>query len=252
MSDQPEALRLADALEGRCGPLLPILPAAAELRRLHAEIESLKEELETERVRLAACGVIAMANTTETAAKFREMNLEYRSASCDDVAKAVDREMALRAECDALRKENERLRHSEQGFADAIRAATTTIDNHVIELTRLHAERDALKKTIRQQDAEREFFSSKCDALRADAEKAKFELVEQVRCFREEAAGEQVVFDTIVAERDALRAALRAMVEVQDEACRLDHHGYCQAHYLDHGMDGCRVAAARAALKEAK
>ena len=29
------------------------------------------------------------------------------------------------------------------------------------------AERDALKGTIRQQDAEREFFSSKCDALRA-------------------------------------------------------------------------------------
>jgi hypothetical protein len=54
-------------------------------------------ELETERIRLAACGVVAMANTPESAARVREMTPEYHSASCDDVAKAVDREMAHRA-----------------------------------------------------------------------------------------------------------------------------------------------------------
>ena len=97
MSDQPEALRLADALDTALLYGLRALSAAAELRRQHAEIEALKEELETERVRLAACGVVAMANTPETASKCREMRPEYRSASCDDVAKAVDREMALRA-----------------------------------------------------------------------------------------------------------------------------------------------------------
>lgn len=115
MSDQPEALRLADLLEkAPCytqedgtvtlylGGTVVADKAAACLRRQHAEIASLKEELETERVRLAACGVVAMANTLETAAKWREMRPEYRSASCDDVAKAVDREMALRAERDAL------------------------------------------------------------------------------------------------------------------------------------------------------
>lgn len=60
------------------------------------EIESLRQQLETERVRLAACGVVAMANTPESAAKAREMLPQYRSASRDDVAAAVDREMALR------------------------------------------------------------------------------------------------------------------------------------------------------------
>ncbi len=55
-------------------------------------------ELERERMRLAACGVVAQANTPETAAEARKMHDDYRSASCDAVAAAVDREMCLRAE----------------------------------------------------------------------------------------------------------------------------------------------------------
>lgn len=61
-------------------------------------------KLETERMRLAACGVIALANTPESAAKARDMLPQYRSASSDDVARAVDREMQLRAEVERLRK----------------------------------------------------------------------------------------------------------------------------------------------------
>ena len=34
---------------------------------------------------------------------------------------------------------------------------------------------------------------------------------------------------------------------IDDEPCWRDHHGYCQAHYLE---EDCRVAAARAALGE--
>ena len=64
---------------------------------------ALRAELERERLRLVACGVVAMANTPKSAAKAREMHEQYRSASCDDVAAAVDREMALRAEVEALR-----------------------------------------------------------------------------------------------------------------------------------------------------
>lgn len=63
---------------------------------LRNRVKELNAELELERMRLAACGVVAMANTPESAAKAREMRPEYRSASCDDVAAAVDREMALR------------------------------------------------------------------------------------------------------------------------------------------------------------
>ena len=91
------------------------------------------------------------------------------------------------------------------------------------ELRRLHAECDALKQRLQLHDAcngvmgERGYvpecisLRAECDALRARALKAEFELLEQVRCFREDAAGEQVVFDTIVAERDALRSELATL-----------------------------------------
>ena len=64
--------------------------------RLEREVRELREKLEMERMKLAACGVVAQANTRETAKQARDMNAEYRSASCDDVAAAVDREMGLR------------------------------------------------------------------------------------------------------------------------------------------------------------
>ncbi len=72
-------------------------------------IESLQRELETERIRLAACGVVAMANTRESAALQRKMLPEYESASCDDVARAVDREMQYREQVEALQRERDAL-----------------------------------------------------------------------------------------------------------------------------------------------
>ncbi len=60
-------------------------------------IDTLRAELERERMRLAACGVVAMSNTAETATKNRDIHADYRSASFDQTAQAVDREMALRA-----------------------------------------------------------------------------------------------------------------------------------------------------------
>lgn len=59
-------------------------------------VEQLRKDLERERLRLTACGVVAMSNTRESAQEARKMAAEYRSASCDDVARAVDSEMALR------------------------------------------------------------------------------------------------------------------------------------------------------------
>ena len=45
---------------------------------------------------------------------------------------------------------------------------------------------------------------------------------------------------------------LQEMVDVHDEPCRLDHHGYCQSHFLDDVNDGgCRVANAIEAIKKA-
>ena len=63
----------------------------------HAEVEALRADLERERMRLAACGVVAMADTPDSAARARDMHPDYRSASCDDVARTVNALMALRA-----------------------------------------------------------------------------------------------------------------------------------------------------------
>jgi hypothetical protein len=79
--------------------------AVAALGLCINEIEHLRAELETERARLAACGVVAMSNTPESAVAARQIHPEYRSASCDDVAQAVDREIALRAELAEARRE---------------------------------------------------------------------------------------------------------------------------------------------------
>lgn len=73
---------------------------AAEIRRLQAE-------LEIEHVRLAACGVIALSNTPESAAKARQCKPEYWSASAEEVAKVVDSEMQLRQQVFNLQAELE-------------------------------------------------------------------------------------------------------------------------------------------------
>ena len=55
-----------------------------------AEVDALRADLERERMRLAACGVVALSDTPESAARERNMHPDYRSASCDDVARRVD------------------------------------------------------------------------------------------------------------------------------------------------------------------
>ena len=63
----------------------------------------MNKELETERMRLAACGAVALANTPESAAEARKMEPEYDSASCQDVARLVDENIKLRKEVNQLR-----------------------------------------------------------------------------------------------------------------------------------------------------
>jgi len=94
----PHATLLVELLDSR-------IPKSEREHAAAREIERLTAELETERMRLAACGVVALANTEQSAAKEREMLPEYRSASLADVERAVDREMQLRAERDELRRQ---------------------------------------------------------------------------------------------------------------------------------------------------
>jgi len=66
-------------------------------------LESQAREIERLRMQLVACGVVALANTPESAAKARDMHPDYMSASCGDVIRTVDIQMQLRAELAALK-----------------------------------------------------------------------------------------------------------------------------------------------------
>lgn len=85
------------------GPLVVTLQrvngkTAHQLRaEAEKERDALRVELETERARLAACGVVALANTPDSAKRARDMRPEYWSASCGDVASLVDENIKLRA-----------------------------------------------------------------------------------------------------------------------------------------------------------
>lgn len=66
-------------------------------------LDVVRDELETERMRLAACGVAAMCNTPESAAKQRlDGGSQYWSASYMDICNAIDREILLRARSEKL------------------------------------------------------------------------------------------------------------------------------------------------------
>lgn len=69
------------------------------------ELTALRAELETERMRLAACGVVALSNTPDSAKQARDMLPEYWSASCGDVARMVDENISLRARIEAMEKQ---------------------------------------------------------------------------------------------------------------------------------------------------
>lgn len=97
-----------------------------ELQTLENIIEGLQQQLEasqqaceTERMRLAACGVIALSNTRESAKKQRKMHPDYHSASLDDVIRAVDAEMDLREQLASANEEIESTNKTMNEILDA-------------------------------------------------------------------------------------------------------------------------------------
>lgn len=124
MSDLIERLRDKTRLRAVHGLSGWVLSEEALLSEAADEIDRLRADAEREQLRLAACGVVALANTPESAAKARQMHDDYRSASCDDVARAVDREMALRAALVAameiVQKERTRIAYNAKGAPPAI------------------------------------------------------------------------------------------------------------------------------------
>ena len=76
--------------------------AGAESERERAE--KAEAALEVERMRLVACGVVALADTPDSAATDRKMAPEYESGSLHGVIRRVDECIKLRAELAALRE----------------------------------------------------------------------------------------------------------------------------------------------------
>jgi hypothetical protein len=68
----------------------------ATIQKQSTEILELQTALETERMRLAACGVAAMMNTRDCAKKRIHRNSPYWSESYADVCRAIDSQMDLR------------------------------------------------------------------------------------------------------------------------------------------------------------
>ena len=109
MSEKPEALRLADDFDRSAKRelfrYLDLDKAAAELRRLHAEIERLRDELKED------TGVIAVwRGRTERAESENERLREALALAERLAAGRLAMVEQLTGEVDTLRRENERLR----------------------------------------------------------------------------------------------------------------------------------------------
>jgi len=102
---------------------------------LVGRIAELEQELDRERMRLAACGVAAMANTTTTVAQRIGPDHPYYSASYGDVCRAVDREMDLRAQLTAER--------ASRGLAICTCGTSDTIPIHLPGCRAAQAESDS-------------------------------------------------------------------------------------------------------------
>jgi hypothetical protein len=76
--------------------------AADMLVRQGSEINTLNDEIEKLRLQLAACGVIANANTRESASKERQYSPDIACAGLSDVEDAIDREIYLRESLNEL------------------------------------------------------------------------------------------------------------------------------------------------------
>lgn len=96
-----DAQAVIDGLRGEVGSQrVKTCIALKERNDSREERDAAATECERLRMQLAACGVVALANTIESAGEARQMHPDYMSASCSDVAGAVDREIALRTERD--------------------------------------------------------------------------------------------------------------------------------------------------------
>lgn len=131
------------AAHGRISELEAQLAAATK------DIEGLKADLETERMKLVACGVGALANTPESSSHCRiGKDNPFWSASLGDVYDAIDREMALRAERDALMEGRDDLWKQRRDWIRDQTRLNREINAHKCARESLLVERDRLARAV--------------------------------------------------------------------------------------------------------
>lgn len=103
--------------------------AADALELADKRITELEAELERERMRLVACGVVAMADTPDNAKEARKMHPDYESAACSDVARRVDECIELRSKLSVARWALRDIRNyaTSEAYMSVIDAAGTAI-----------------------------------------------------------------------------------------------------------------------------
>jgi predicted RNase H-like nuclease (RuvC/YqgF family) len=150
MSEAPDLLH--DAAVAWDKHVVTFNMVLARLRAAEAEVERL-------RMQVVACGVVACSDTEESAAKVRDMHPDYRSVSCNDVARRVDECIALRQRVKELERENAEFRASLIGMHERAEAAEAEVarlqaemifdeENETRIVTALEAEVERLKLSV--------------------------------------------------------------------------------------------------------
>ena len=114
------------------------------------ERDEAREELETERIRLAACGVVAMADTKKTRTKAREMLPEYRSASLSDVERRVDECIKLREQRDEFHVKIEELANDLEFRRQLYVLESQRCDRRTVQLAEARVQRNRLAEALKK------------------------------------------------------------------------------------------------------
>lgn len=98
----PRTDAVLNTFDGNASKLAADLATHSE--ELERELAEIKEQLETECMRLAAIGVVVLADTVASRDQARDMLAEYRSAALSDVERRVDECIALREQLESWQK----------------------------------------------------------------------------------------------------------------------------------------------------
>jgi hypothetical protein len=161
------------------------------------EIQRLKAALEYEQLRLAACTAAALGNTPEAVAQRIKRGDYAWSASYGDVCKAVDREMALRADVARLTNELRQVKNTSAGRLERLLTKANEARDEWSRAENAQARADQLAQGVEQM---RTWLTVESDHYAALASTATASYPESVDMWRQIAR--------YIGKRDACREAL--------------------------------------------